>query len=196
MAVATVGGLASEITGGKFVNGAITAAFANLYNKFGKEIAAGVGTVLGGIAGGAFVYGGCLVTTFGACAAATPVALGLGVSAGGATGAVMATSLYDAVAGSYANDNQANVHGNSSLNMDGTELYYLVNKDSGAIDKIGVTSDPSGRYSQAYLQAENVDYVPQAYYQSRYAAYLDEFMRLQTYRYENGSYPRLNVNGR
>ncbi|CAA2142196.1 FG-GAP-like repeat-containing protein [Hyphomicrobium sp. ghe19] len=196
LAVATVGGLASEITGGKFVNGAITAAFANLYNKFGKEIAAGVGTVLGGIAGGAFVYGGCLVTTFGACAAATPVALGLGVSAGGATGAVMATSLYDAVAGSYANDNQANVHGNSSLNMDGTELYYLVNKDSGAIDKIGVTSDPSGRYSQAYLQAENVDYVPQAYYQSRYAAYLDEFMRLQTYRYENGSYPRLNVNGR
>ncbi|WP_439542081.1 hypothetical protein [Hyphomicrobium sp.] len=28
---------------------------------------------------------------------------------------------------------------NSSLNMDGTELYYLLNKNSGAIDRIGVT---------------------------------------------------------
>ena len=37
VAVATIGGRASMITGGKFLNGATTAAFANLFNKWGKE---------------------------------------------------------------------------------------------------------------------------------------------------------------
>ena len=36
VAVATIGGLASELTGGKFLNGATTAAFANLFNKWSK----------------------------------------------------------------------------------------------------------------------------------------------------------------
>lgn len=51
---ATAGGLASEITGGKFSNGAITAAFAHLYNyeqHFGRQ------TVLGAGAGGGYEYG-------------------------------------------------------------------------------------------------------------------------------------------
>ena len=34
--VATAGGVAAKLTGGKFSNGALTAAFANLYNKFQK----------------------------------------------------------------------------------------------------------------------------------------------------------------
>jgi len=197
--VALAGGLAAEITGGKFANGAITAAFANLYNKWGRQLAQGVGVVLGGIAGGALATGGtaaCAAGTGGACGLGAPWIIGAGVAAGGASGNTIATTIYDAIAGTYANDNQASVHGNSSLNMDGTELYYLINRSSGAIDKIGVTSNPSTRYSQSYLATENVIYEPQAYYQSRYAAYLDEFVRLKTYRYENGSYPRLNRNGR
>ena len=38
--VAAAGGLAAQLTGGKFANGAITAAFANLYNKFGGTLKA------------------------------------------------------------------------------------------------------------------------------------------------------------
>jgi hypothetical protein len=34
MIVAAAGGVAAELTGGKFANGALTAAFANLYNKY------------------------------------------------------------------------------------------------------------------------------------------------------------------
>lgn len=65
-------------------------------------------------------------------------------------------------------------HGNSAASMQGTEVYYLINNTSGEIDKIGITSNPSERYSDAYLRAENVTYVPQAQYVWRYPAMVDE----------------------
>jgi ABC-type Mn2+/Zn2+ transport system ATPase subunit len=76
--------------------------------------------------------------------------------------------------------------------MQGTEVYYLMNNATGAIDKIGITSNPSERYSDAYLRTENVTYVPQAQYQWRYPAMVDENIRLFWYQIENGSLPRLN----
>jgi hypothetical protein len=67
-----------------------------------------------------------------------------------------------------------------------TEVYYLINNSTDEIDKIGITSNATERYSQAYLAAENVRYVPQTYYESRYPAMVDENIRLTWYLIEHG----------
>lgn len=108
-----------------------------------------------------------------------------GAAIGGAGGYVLGSGL-DAL------DALSKVHANSASSMQGTEVYYLINNDSGAIDKIGITSYPGTRYSQSYLSAENVRYVTQAQYISRYAAMVDENIRLVTYLGVNGQLPRLN----
>jgi hypothetical protein len=85
------------------------------------------------------------------------------------------------------------VHGNSHKSQRPTDVYYLINKESDAIDKIGITSDlDGGRYSQSYLDAENVRYVPHPQYSSRYPAVVDEKIRLTWYVMNHGSLPRLN----
>ncbi len=64
------------------------------------------------------------------------------------------------------------------------------------VDVIGVQiksfCTPYAGYPQAYLIAENVTYVPQTQYTWRYAAMVDENIRLMVYRFENGQLPRLN----
>jgi len=65
-------------------------------------------------------------------------------------------------------------------------------RTSGEIDKIGITSYPGERYSQAYLNAQNVRYETQAQYQWRYPAMVDENIRLTWYQIEHGQLPRLN----
>lgn len=88
---------------------------------------------------------------------------------------------------------QTRVHGNSADSMRGTEVYYLINRDTGVIDKIGITSNPASRYSDAFLVAENVRYETQTRYTWRYAATVDENIRLTFYRFEHGGeLPRLN----
>ena len=84
------------------------------------------------------------------------------------------------------------VHGNSSKSMRPTEVYYLINRDSLAIDKIGITSELGGRYPDTFLRAENVIYQPQTQYDSRYPAMVDENIRLTWYLIEHGDLPRLN----
>lgn len=84
-------------------------------------------------------------------------------------------------------------HGNSANSMQGTEVYYLINNDTGAIDKIGITSYGEDRYPQSFYDAENVTYVPQAQHTWRYAAMVDENIRLTFYVVENGQLPRLNL---
>jgi hypothetical protein len=198
---AAAGGTASVLTGGKFANGAITGAMAHLFNAEGggRTFARDLGAVLGGVAGGtvaAAATGVCASATAGSCAIAAPEVVGGGIALGAATGSVMASSIYDSLSETYANDNQASVHGNSALNMDGTELYYLRDLGSNEIVKIGVTSYSTQRYTSAQLAGMNAQYQSQAFYQSRYAAYLDEFIRLQGYRTATGQYPKYNINGR
>jgi len=84
------------------------------------------------------------------------------------------------------------VHGNSARSPRETDLYYLINRDSGEIDKIGITQYPGYRYPQSYLDAENVRYETQITYSSRYPAMVDENIRLYHYRLEHGELPRLN----
>ena len=77
--------------------------------------------------------------------------------------------------------------------MSGTEVYYLINNSSGAIDKIGITSNGSARYPQSFYQEQGVTYVPQTQYQWRYPAIVDENIRLTWYQIEHGGdLPRLN----
>lgn len=179
--VATIvaGGVASVAGGGKFENGAVTAAFGYLYNACGGGKCALIGAATGtglGVAGAA----ACDVVSGGACLPANAAIVAGAAATGAAIGGAM----------DWAED--LKVHGNSSNSMRGTELYYLVNNTSGEIDKIGITSNPGSRYSQAYLTTENVTYVPQTQYTWRYAAQVDENIRLTFYRFENGQLPRLN----
>jgi len=127
--------------------------------------------------------------TEGACAAATPATYLAGSAAGAPIGYAMGYA-----AGTAADQLAGVVHGNSADSMRGTEVYYLVNNTTGAIDKIGITSSPTQRFSQAYLKMENVTYVPQALYQWRYPAMVDENVRLTWYYIDHGQLPRLNQN--
>jgi hypothetical protein len=100
--VATTGGFAAMITGGKFANGAITAAFANLYNKWqatftqwGTLGGFGAGAVLG--AGAA--SGTCISATAGGCLAASPYVAAQGAAVGGVYGGVVGGWLGSTVGG-------------------------------------------------------------------------------------------------
>jgi hypothetical protein len=135
---------------------------------------------LGTAAGAAVGVGAsaaCTVGTGGVCAPANPAIVAASAAVGGAIGAAA-----DALA----------VHGNSSQSMRETEVYHLINNSTGVIDKIGITSNPAGRYSQAYLTTENVTYVTQSRYSWRYPAMVEENIRLTFYRFEHGELPRLN----
>jgi RHS repeat-associated protein len=127
----------------------------------------------------------------GITAAALPSAIAVGILAVTSTSTAdptLAEVQYVERAGAGA----AQLHGNSAQSQNPTEVYYLVNRSTSAIDKIGITSNPSGRYSQSYLKSENVDYVTQTEYLTRYPAMVDENIRLTWYMLQNGSLPRLN----
>ncbi len=184
-----LGGTASVIGGGKFENGAITGAFGYLYNDYAHSWGA-AGAAGGAVAGAVAVSGACDVATDGACALATPATVAAGsiegTAIGGAAGMAAGTVADEVVVTAQR------VNANSSSSMQGTELYYLINRDSGKIDKIGVTSYPGQRYPQSYLDAENVRYETQYYFQWRYAAYLAENIELTSYFATHLSFPRLN----
>jgi RHS repeat-associated protein len=94
-------------------------------------------------------------------------------------------------AATAANLGSSPVHKNSASSTSPTEVYHLINRSSGAIDKIGVTS-LGKRYSQAYLDRENVRFQSIAKYSRRYPALVHENIELTHYKYNYGEYPRLN----
>jgi RHS repeat-associated protein len=173
-ASALLGGLGSVAGGGKFGNGAVTGAFGYLFNKL-AHCEAGDPTC------------GPRATQVPFGAGGGGGDLNLGIGAGLAS---LGTWLSSQLIG--ANDNAQVTHRNDAGSISGTEVYYLINRGSGEIDKIGITSDSAGRYSQGYLEAENVRYEAQAHYTWRYPAMVDENIRLNFYRFEHGHLPRLN----
>lgn len=159
----------------------------------GRRLAASGGLILGGFLGGLVTTAGagvCTAFTVGGCLPAGPVVVGAGIAGGAATGSVMATSIYDFF--ETANDNQDSSHGNSKYNKEPTELYHLINRSTGEIDKIGITNNPAGRYSDTYLDAENVDYIAKHRFSWRLPATVAETIELNFYKLNHGSYPRLN----
>jgi RHS repeat-associated protein len=188
---AVAGGIGSVLGGGKFQNGAVTGAFGYLFND---QLRSG-----GGSCGGAAAAAGGACLALGAAAAACPetgvscvtVPSALAMCAGASAGAGAVCS----VANSNSTGGTAfRTHANSASSMQGTELYYLINRTTGDIDKIGITSYPDQRYSQAYLDAENVRYQTQWQFQWRAAAMAAENIELMGYWTSNGRLPRLNQN--
>jgi hypothetical protein len=118
----TLGGLASIAGGGKFANGAVTGAFGYLLNSRLHCNPIGCPPMWGAGSGGG------------------PVGPGLTAAVAAWMAGLFGTpgSVGDEQIGTK-------VHGNSSNSMQGTELYYLINRSSGAIDKIGITSYPNQR---------------------------------------------------
>jgi hypothetical protein len=151
------------------------------------------GTVVGGALGaaaGVATAGACDAASGGVCAPANPGIVSAMSAGGAATGAGIGAAI------------DAKVHGNSYKSPRATEVYYLMENDptkiaaTGPIAKIGITSQDS-RYSQPYLEAEGVRYVPQTQYSSRYPAVVDENIRL-FHHYINNDFnlPRLNKTSR
>lgn len=187
-ASAIVGGTSSVLTGGKFVNGAVTAAFARMFNDEMHRSDATCGAAAGGAAAmciGTAAAGVSCPATGATCAIAPSAAV---ACAGAVTAAIAVCSIASGSGGGSI----IRVHGNSAASMQGTEVYYLINNITSAIDKIGITSYPGSRYPQSYLDAENVRYVPQTQYTWRYMAMVDENIRLVHYQIEHGQLPRLN----
>jgi hypothetical protein len=182
------GSYGADGTGGKFVNGAVTAAFARMFNDEMHRIDITCGAAAGGAAAmciGTAAAGVSCPATGATCAIAPSAAV---ACASGVTAAIAVCSI----ANSSGGGSIIRVHGNSAASMQGTEVYYLINNITGAIDKIGITSYPGTRYSQAYLDGEYVTYSPQAQYTWRYIAMVDEQLRLLNYQIEHGQLPRLN----
>jgi RHS repeat-associated protein len=91
------------------------------------------------------------------------------------------------------NMNAPYVHGNSHQSPRPTEVYHLINKTTLEIDKIGITSlGKAGRYSQPWLDANNVEYTVIEQYQRRYPAVVHENIALMHYFFEHGELPKLN----
>ena len=183
VATAVAGGIASVAGGGKFGNGAVTAAFAYLFNEMAHCNRDPMGCP--GPIGPPLNWG------------VAPIGLGIGAYIGSQW-----DSLKDWLSGTSWSESStdpgikpapgADVHGNSAESMRSTEVYHLINNATGDIDKIGITSNPSGRYSQSFLANEGVSYVPQAQYQSRYPAMVHENIELNFYYSTHGRLPRLN----
>ncbi|WP_144241434.1 hypothetical protein [Janthinobacterium agaricidamnosum] len=92
--------MASVLGGGKFSNGAVTAAYGYIYNAISQSARARLiltGGVLGGAVGGTVALG-CTAGTGGACAIGAPGLVGLGITGGASFGNVLANF------GSYLDD--------------------------------------------------------------------------------------------
>ena len=86
-------------------------------------------------------------------------------------------------------------HGNNLHSPNENELYVLINRGTGDIDKIGNTGveggGPSGRYTQAELDAWNVDYQPMQQFPDRLSARTAEVAANLMYYASHGRLPRL-----
>lgn len=95
-AVAAIGGgLAAEITGGKFANGAVTAAFAHMLNAEAGRMFGAVGGGYGGAALGTGVAGICAYVTAGGCVTAGPYIVTGGAMIGRAIGGALGSAVED-----------------------------------------------------------------------------------------------------
>ncbi|PZQ48217.1 MAG: hypothetical protein DI556_15485, partial [Rhodovulum sulfidophilum] len=91
------------------------------------------------------------------------------------------------------------VHGNDSRSLRKTELYHLLDVTTGEIRKIGIISAdrvPSGRYTASYLAANNVEYLNQHVFNSRYPAVVAQNIELNAYKITHRRYPDLNCSPR
>jgi RHS repeat-associated protein len=165
------GGVVSKVTGGKFSDGARTAAFGYLFNRMSKlwrERAVLAGTFLGGTFAGV-AASGCTAASGGACALGAPTMVVGGMALGAAAGDAAATAV-DAISDA--------LHGNSLLNPNPTTVYELQSRTTGEVLKYGITSnaDPTSRYSTQFYETFNAVMVPLATFSNRMPARMLEVL--------------------
>lgn len=141
-----VGGTGSVLGGGKFANGATTAAFGYIFNCLGhKESCTILFGQYGAVAGaglGVIASGACDVATDGVCVPANPEIVAQATSAGLVAGAAVGTAI-------------GKINGNSWLSSDPNSVYQLVDAN-GDVLKYGITNlvgEESLRYTAAQYQA-------------------------------------------
>jgi RHS repeat-associated protein len=181
------GGVGAVLGGGKFLNGAETAAFGYLFNALTQAQRArliAAGGLLGGTAG-AVAAGGCTAGTGGVCALGTPTLVAGGVALGAAAGDALATAV-DKVTEA--------IHGNSWLNPTPTTVYQLLSNVDNSVMKYGITNEanPMERYTQSFYQAANVRMDVITTYESRVPARMLEIMLCTSYTAANGKLPPMS----
>ncbi len=86
-------------------------------------------------------------------------------------------------------------HGNNLHSPNENELYVLINRGTGDIDKIGITGvdggGPSGRYTEQQLEDWNVRYQPMQQFPDRLSARTAEVAANLMYFASHGRLPRL-----
>ena len=182
-----IGGFASKLGGDKFENGAITAAFAYLFNELSRQARAqiiGAGAFLGWTAG-TVAAGGCTAGTGGVCALGAPAMIIGSAALGAATGDAVATAvdkLTDAI------------NGNSWLSPTPTSVYQLLSNVDNSVMKYGITNegDPWNRYTQAFYDAANVRMDVIATFDYRAPARMLEVMLCTSYVAANGKLPPMS----
>ncbi len=88
--------------------------------------------------------------------------------------------------------------GNNKLDSRIAEKYTLKNRTTGEVDKIGETVNgkfkgKQKRYSQKYLDKENVDYVPENL-DTKKTMHKEQHNDILDFKSKNGKRPRLNRN--
>ena len=170
--VATAGGIGAELSGGKFANGAVTAAFAFAAGRIGEYQREN--SSLGTQSSEFSMRANCYRYAAYSC----KNQLGFGGSGGGGKATPLPPKQV--------------VHGNSARSQKPTVVYTLVDRITNVIRKIGITSNPKSRYSQPYLDRNNLRFQTEQVYQTRYPAIIHENIRLYHHRIDHGKLPDLN----
>ena len=197
---AIAGGTASMLSGGKFANGAITGAFAQLYNgEGGAERVnnwSSYGAAAGATTGGGLATAGCTAASGGGCALAAPETFAAGSLAGVPIGAGIGWAAANMANGIVDTANMVYdyVHGNSLASPRQTTVYQLTGPD-GSIQKYGITSegDPRDRYSAEFYRTTGVEMKILATYPYRLPARAHEFALCTAYVGAVGKLPPMSA---
>ncbi|WP_238541090.1 RHS repeat-associated core domain-containing protein [Polaromonas sp. CF318] len=165
---AIAGGVGSVIAGGKFENGAVTAAFGYLFNAMSAASRAafvGGGMAAGGVLGAAGA-GACTAGTGGLCGLGAPVIISGGAALGALTGNALANA-YDQLDNLMSKATTTGpMETQYALVAESSGMYPDVRNgavflNAGEVWKYGTTVDPASRYSASTLAALKLQMVPQ-----------------------------------
>lgn len=192
--LSTIGGTASVLGGGKFANGAVTAAYSYAFNCLGHpETCAGMFTKAGaGIGAGVGAVSGmglsvaCDVATSGGCAPINPGIVAISAGEGAIGGAVAGAAV-----GGTVDSVVKRINGNSWLSPNPTSVYVLYSIEDGSVLKFGITDEVNevNRYSaREYAQMRaTMDVI--ARFESRAPARMLEISLCMGYVATHGSLP-------
>jgi len=205
-AVSAAGGLVSQLTGGKFANGAVSAAFAFLYNEMSSRFKPPETQTPGlwtRFVAGATALAEMIAASTAATAAAVGAVFTCALTCGSTT--VATGTMTDAIKSALDDDNYEKTHGNSLSSKRLTWLYELVNSRDGTINgqfepaggvaKYGITSadPPRSRYPSWFYALSSTDMEPIMQFPDRASARAAEAGLCSAFFAQYGRMPRLSA---